>query len=102
RLAPHVHRRVSSTISIITTVIGSFVLLFLPLLPPTRFSSLFPYTTLFRSPFIFKFNCTINRSNKKISTLMCRVIKNTCNLYLKRSEERRVGKECRSRRSPYQ
>ena len=33
--------------------------------------------------------------------LKCAVLKNDTGLYVERSEERRVGKECRSRWSPY-
>src|SRR5258708_37520550 len=88
---------------------------FLMIRRPPR-STLFPYTTLFRSQFFGK----VNRFTKKMDEFSQRlreerkrlglsqeafaslggVSKNTQSNY-ERSEERRVGKECRSRWSPY-
>src|SRR5690554_8055744 len=91
------------------------------LLPPPR-SSLFPYTTLFRSLFFgdqwleaapyasliawwaifrmvhwFSSDLLMARGFEKVM-----VIKEAVVFFAHRSEERRVGKECRSRWEPYQ
>src|SRR3954449_8384104 len=59
--------------------------------PPPR-STLFPYTTLFRSN---------DTATTEIYTLSLHDLSDLGGRRIIRSEERRVGKECRSRWSPY-
>ena len=93
---------------------------FLMIRRPPR-STLFPYTTLFRSKFIdnkHEIADLIKIKKKKLEFFIdcgnpppnnfakyyqagCLAFELTSNKHKVRSEERRVGKECRSRWSPY-
>src|SRR5476649_1207412 len=67
---------------------------FIMIRPPPR-STLFPYTTLFRSDRAGDTGLPGDRPHRLSGQSLCRFSA------AERSEERRVGKECRSRWSPY-
>src|SRR5256885_14058750 len=79
----------------------SYIFFFLMIRRPPR-STLFPYTTLFRSVSapITDYWRTVERGDEVIAqarVAMWQIFRPA----MDRSEERRVGKECRSRWSPY-
>src|SRR5687768_18592170 len=73
---------------------------FLMIRRPPR-STLFPYTTLFRSRWMRRSGLICLARSSRTGLDMSHILFMVEILLLTRSEERRVGKECRSRWSPY-
>src|ERR1039457_7725249 len=104
----------------IIQLVKYFFFFFLMIRRPPR-STLFPYTTLFRSPVRFRVAQPRGLENARSPFRLVQangrevewghrfldqqrirsVAETTLRSYAYRSEERRVGKECRSRWSPY-